>query len=202
MKQEERRKQTIQLLLDTTKALIKEKGCHSLTMKDIMEKSGLSKGAIFHYVRSKDEIFAWVLQERLEETHARFLNEVQHGPQTFEGPMQQIVHRLPLLEDPEEMINQVLLYLIGKKDEPAVANVLKQFYELAVQRSKQWIETGQQHQVIPPSVDPGKTAELFVLLSLGLRVRSAFPLLTPTYTSQDFSSFMIHVLQSGCGLNK
>ena len=66
MKQEERRKQTIRLLLDATKELIREKGGHSITMKDIMDQSGLSKGSIFHYVKSEDEIFVWVLQDRLE----------------------------------------------------------------------------------------------------------------------------------------
>lgn len=90
MKQEERRQQTIRLLLDTTKGLIQEKGCHSITLKDIMDKSGLSKGAIFHYVKSKDEIFVWVLQERLEETNERFMNEVEQGRQTFDEPMQKI----------------------------------------------------------------------------------------------------------------
>src|SRR5689334_22421219 len=39
MKQEERRQQTTRQLLEATKALIGEKGCHVITMKDIMERS-------------------------------------------------------------------------------------------------------------------------------------------------------------------
>ncbi|MCH1640997.1 hypothetical protein MJ257_12850 [Paenibacillus timonensis] len=38
-----------------------------------------------------------------------------------------------------------------------------------------WIVTGQEHGVIPETVDAGKTAELFVLLSLGLRTRASLP---------------------------
>lgn len=58
MKQEERRQQTIRRLLDTTKALIEDVGCKSLTMKDIVDRSCLFKGAIFHYVKSKNEFLS------------------------------------------------------------------------------------------------------------------------------------------------
>jgi AcrR family transcriptional regulator len=194
LKQGDRRQQTTQLLLDSTKELIGEKGCHSVTLKDIMEKSGLSKGAIFHYVKSKDEIFAWVLQERLEETNERFMNEVEQGHKTFNGPMQKITDRLPALDDAKDVTNKVLMYLLGKEDQPMVAEALKQYYERSVHLSKQWILTGQRHGVIPESVGADKTAEMFVLLSLGLRVRSSIPLAQASFNNQDYSSFMVNIL--------
>jgi AcrR family transcriptional regulator len=196
LKQEERRQQSIRLLLDTTKELIREKGCHSITMKDIMEKSGFSKGAIFHYVKSKDEIFVWVLLERLEETNERFMNVVEQGGTTFDGPMQKIIDSLQTLEDAQDVTNKALMYLLGKEEQPAVAEALKQFYERSVHLSKQWIMSGQQHGVIPESVDTDKTAEMFVLLSLGLRVRSSFPFAAASFKTQDFSTFMVHILKS------
>lgn len=196
MKQEERRQQTTKLLLDSTKELIREKGCHSITMKDIMEKSGLSKGAIFHYVNSKDEIFAWVLQERLEETNNQFMNEVDQDHPTFDNPMQKITESLSALEDGQDVTNKVLMYLLGKEDQPLVADVLKQYYERSVHVSKQWIMTGQEHGVIPESVDTDKTAEMFVLLSLGLRLRSSIPLAWNSFNIQDYSLFMRDMLQT------
>jgi AcrR family transcriptional regulator len=196
LKQEERRQQTTKLLVDSTKELIREKGCHSITMKDIMDISGLSKGAIFHYVKSKDEIFAWVLQERLEETNERFMNEVEQGRPTFESPMQKITESLSALEDSQDVTNKVLMYLLGKEDQPLVADVLKQYYERSVHVSKQWIQTGQEHGVIPESVDTDKTAEMFVLLSLGLRLRSSIPLAGTSFNTQDYSLFMRDMLQS------
>lgn len=195
MKQEERRQQTTRQLIDATKELIREKGCHSVTLKDIMEKSELSKGAIFHYFKSKDEIFVSVLQERLEETNERFVNEVEQGRRTFDGPMRQIARGLPALEDAQDITNKILMYLLGREDQPAVAEALKQFYERSVQLSKQWIATGQRHGVIPESVDTDKTAEMFVLLSLGLRIRSSFPIAPASFTAADFSSFMVNILR-------
>lgn len=196
MKNEDRRKQTIRQLLDATKELLREKSCHAITMKDIMEKSELSKGAIFHYVKSKDEIFAWVLQERLEETNQQFMKEVEQRGGTFDGPMQTISSSLTALEDANEVTNKVLMYLLGKEDEPAVAEVLQNFYKRSVHLSKQWILIGQQHGVIQGSVDPDKTAEMFVLLSFGLRVRSSFQTIPASFTAQDLSSFMVRTLKT------
>jgi AcrR family transcriptional regulator len=195
LKQEERRAQTIRQLLEATKELLAEKGCHAVTMKDIMDKSELSKGAIFHYVKSKNEIFAWVLQEQLEEINKQFMNEVERVPKTFDGPMRKISENLAKLEDEQDVTNKVLMYLFGKQDEPAVAEVLKNFYERSVYFSKQWILSGQQHGVILESVDAAKTAEMFVLLSLGLRVRSSFPITSIACTAQDLSSFMVGMLK-------
>ncbi|GIP58492.1 TetR/AcrR family transcriptional regulator [Paenibacillus woosongensis] len=196
MKNEDRRKQTIRQILDATKELLREKNCHTITMKDIMEKSELSKGAIFHYVKNKDEIFAWVLQDRLEEINEQFMKEVEQGEKTFDGPMLAISSNLAALENANEVTNKVLMYLLGREDEPAVAEVLHHFYQRSVHLAKQWIVIGQQHGVIQESVDSERTAEMFVLLSFGLRVRSSFLKVPVSYTAQDLSSFMAATLKN------
>lgn len=196
MKNEDRRKQTIRQILDSTKELLREKNCHTITMKDIMEKSELSKGAIFHYVKNKDEIFAWVLQDRLEEINEQFIKEVEQGEKTFDGPMLAISSNLAALENANEVTNKVLMYLLGREDEPAVAEVLHHFYQRSVHLAKQWIVIGQQHGVIQESVDSERTAEMFVLLSFGLRVRSSFLKVPVSYTAQDLSSFMAATLKN------
>ncbi|MDQ1914853.1 TetR/AcrR family transcriptional regulator [Paenibacillus sp. GD4] len=194
MKQEERRQQTIRLLVDTTRELIREKGCHSITMQDIMGRSGLSKGAIFHYVKSKNEIFVWVLQEGLEETNKRFMNEVEQGRRNFEEPMQKIKESIITYENPHNVTNKVLLYLLGKEEEPAVAEALRQYYERSVYLSKVWIETGQLHGVIPKTVEAEKTAEMFVMMTFGLRVRSSIPYTNAAFKAQDVTEFIIDIL--------
>ncbi|MCR2805867.1 TetR/AcrR family transcriptional regulator [Paenibacillus soyae] len=197
MKQEERREHTIRLLLETTEGLVREKGCHAITMKDIMERSGLSKGAIFHYVKSKDELYVWLLQKRLEETNRQFHLEVASGPPTFEGPMGKIEESIQSFGNPQDVTNKVLMYLLGKEDEPIIAEALRQYDERSVSLSRQWIEVGQQHGVIPPSVDAAKTAELFVMLTFGLRVRSSIPQGGgAVFGAEELSSFMARMLQS------
>jgi len=197
LKQEERRQQTIRRLMDTTKELIVEKGCHSITMQDIMIKSGLTKGAIFHYVKSKNEIFIWVLQERLEETNGSFMNEVEHGRRNFDDPMQEIKKSILAYENPHDITNKVLLYLLGKEDDPMVAEALNQYYDRSVYLSKLWIETGQKHGVIPETVDAEKTGDMFTLMTLGLRIRSSIPQAKAIFKAQDLSEFIRDILNGG-----
>lgn len=194
MKQEERRQQTIQLLLSTTKELIREKGCDAVTMKDIMERSGLSKGAIFHYVNSKDQIFAWVLQESLEEVDQRFQNRVKSSGKELDGPLLELTKRFPFLGDPKDVVNQILVYLLSKTGRPEIEDVLKQFYDQSVCLSRQWIKSGQDHGVIPASVDMEKMGELFVLISLGLRMRSFLPVEGSSFQVDDFAAFLKETL--------
>lgn len=195
MKQEERRLQTTRLLLETTEALIREKGCHAVRIQDIMERSGLSKGAIFHYVKNKDELFLRLLQERLEETNRRFMEAVGQS-RDFAGPMGKIAESLRAYDRREDVTNKAMIYLLGKADDPAVADALRSYYERSVRLSGTWIETGQRHGVIPASVDAGRTAELFVLMTLGLRVRSLIPGAPATLAAEDAAAFMAEILQS------
>lgn len=56
MKQEEKSLLSRNKILEASGALFAEKGFDSTTMQDIMERSGLSKGAIYHHFKSKEEI--------------------------------------------------------------------------------------------------------------------------------------------------
>ncbi|MDI4649791.1 TetR/AcrR family transcriptional regulator [Cohnella hashimotonis] len=197
MKQEERRQQTTQRLLEATKFLIAEKGCQAITMQDIVSRSGLSKGAIFHYVKNKNEIFVWVLQERLEETNASFMNEVEQGRRTFDEPMRRIGDSIVAYDNPQDITNKVLVYLLGKEDDPTVAEALRQYYERSVQLSKTWIETGQRYGVIPATVDADKTGDLFTLMTLGLRIRSSIPRAQAIYRAEDLTAFIRDMLTRG-----
>src|SRR5690606_10976138 len=101
MSRDMRREQTRERLLAATEALIREKGCAQLTLRDIMEVTGLSKGGIFHHVKSKDELLGRVLEERLEALNRRF-SEAAERERSFEAPLREIAAGLPLLTDPDD----------------------------------------------------------------------------------------------------
>lgn len=56
MKQEEKSLLSKNKILEASEALFAEKGFDATTMQDIMARSGLSKGAIYHHFKSKEEI--------------------------------------------------------------------------------------------------------------------------------------------------
>ncbi|WP_248925392.1 TetR/AcrR family transcriptional regulator [Paenibacillus hamazuiensis] len=195
MKRELKREQTLQLLLGSTEQLVREKGCAKTTLNDIMERSGLSKGAIFHYVKGKDELFALVLKSKIDDTNRRFF-EVANQPQAgFEGPMKEIAGSFSKMEKSDEVANQIFRYMLGRSDEPVALDILREFYDYSVKISRHWIETGQQHGVIPTDIDTEKTAELFVLLSFGLRMRSGIAPENFAMTPEDLMKYMASTLQ-------
>lgn len=196
MDRETKRRKTRRLLLDETKALVQEKGCNYMTLNDIIKRTGLSKGAIYHYVKSKDELLALVLEERMAEINDRFFAKVKQGRREFDGPLQEIVKKLPSLQDPHEATNQIFLYLISKNDQPAVSEIINKFYDQAVQLSKQWITAGQDAGVISRAVHTDKTAELFMLISYGFRMRSSISENAHAFNADDFSILMADLLQS------
>ena len=48
--------QTVEKILDAAAALFAEKGYQSTTLQDIIDATGLSKGAVYHHFRSKEEM--------------------------------------------------------------------------------------------------------------------------------------------------
>lgn len=172
MNREAKREQTKERLIEATKLLILEKGCDRLTLNDIMERAELSKGGIFHHVRSKDDLLIRILEERVEETNRQFI-AARKRERSFEAPFRSIADSIPELENPDDAGNRVFVHLLGRSGRPEVRDALRHFYEQTLNLSRQWIVSGQEAGVIPASVDADKSAELFVLLSLGLRVRGA-----------------------------
>jgi AcrR family transcriptional regulator len=199
MKQEERREQTKRILLEATEELIREQGCSQTTLNDIMKRSGLSKGAIFHYVSSKDELFVHVLRAKLAEQNEQFMSEVnkQGDIKQFDGPMNTITNSMSRLESRDDVSNLIFMYLIGKSDQPEIADIVAGFYREATATSKKWIVTGQEAGVIPESIDAERTAELFELLSFGLRMRGLIGVDSHVFTTKDYADFIIDILRPG-----
>ncbi len=199
MKNEERRQLSQQKLLQAARELLREKNVHAITMNDLMERSGLSKGAIFHYVRSRDEIFIWLLNERLESVDAEFEHEVEQQQEPdFYRPMDAIIKRMMELIDPQEMTNRVFLYLLGKEEDPLIRQALQDFQRQSVQYAERWIVRGQERSVIPATVDARFVAEYFTLIQFGLRVSHSFAD-TPTDAQLHMSQLREHMIRSLLG---
>jgi AcrR family transcriptional regulator len=70
----ERKKQ----ILDAAMIVFSRKGFHQARMDDIVKQSGLSKGTIYWYFRSKDEIITTILGDHFEREFTN-LGEIHNG---------------------------------------------------------------------------------------------------------------------------
>ncbi len=68
--------ETVQKILDTAERLFVEKGYDRASLQDIIEATGLSKGAIYHHFASKEDIFYSVC-DRIGQHNAEVLAKVR-----------------------------------------------------------------------------------------------------------------------------
>lgn len=70
---------TIQKILDTAERLFTEKGYERSSLQDIIDATGLSKGAIYHHFSSKEDIFYSVCH-RIGQRNSEVLSKVRDAP--------------------------------------------------------------------------------------------------------------------------
>lgn len=187
---------SFQLILDTAEQLIREKGCRQTTLQDIIDRSGLSKGAIYHYVSGKDELFGLILKSRMEEVNAKFFEAVaEQQTASVDRPLQAIAEGMARSSGHLDVSNKIFIYLLGQMDNPKVAELVRGIYEHTLATSSRWIRVGQESGVIPPSVDAQKIATMFVTFMYGMRVQNV---IDPAHGSPelgDIYQMMIRSLQ-------
>ncbi|KMY54375.1 hypothetical protein AC623_10910 [Bacillus sp. FJAT-27231] len=162
---------TFQTILLATEELILEKGCRNTTLKDIIERTGLSKGAIYHYVASKDELFGLILKFKIEQENEKFNQIVHHqmSGAAHAGQFGVVTEFFHSRQNTNDVGNLIFIYLLSQDDEK-VKNILNSVYQYSKSTGIQWIEMGQTNGVIPPTIDAEKMAALFMTFSYGLRV--------------------------------
>lgn len=73
-------KQTIENIISISAKLFTEKGYDETSMQDIVNALGMSKGAIFHHFKSKEDIFNAIINRKsayVEQTLNKWIDEMQ-----------------------------------------------------------------------------------------------------------------------------
>lgn len=68
--------ETVRKILDTAERLFIEKGYEHASLQDIIQETGLSKGAIYHHFTSKEDIFYFVC-DRIGQRNAEVLSKIR-----------------------------------------------------------------------------------------------------------------------------
>lgn len=162
---------TLLLLLEATEELILEKGCQHTTLQDILHKSGVSKGAVYHYVNSKDELFALILKEKQLTVDEQFSEEVS-ASEDGDAPFQGIAQRLNKIAHTDVVSNLIFIYLLSKMENTIISETLQVLHDSAVHMGAEWIKVGKEHKVIPEEVDEERLSEMFNVFKYGLVVQN------------------------------
>lgn len=128
----EKSNQKKQFILETARTIFMEKGYKDVTMKDIVDACGISRGGLYLYFESTNEIFQEVLRLESQETDDLFAVKIQENATAAD------IMALLLKEQKKELLRKknsltIAIYeyyfanKIGKKE-----NVLRSQFEGAV----------------------------------------------------------------------
>ncbi|WP_308637353.1 TetR/AcrR family transcriptional regulator [Paenibacillus silvisoli] len=189
-------KSSFQTIMDAAEALIQEKGCRQTTLQDIIQRTGMSKGAIYHYVSSKDELFGLVLKSRVEQINARF-TEIVASPDTagLGNPLQLIAEGMVRSTSHQDVTNKIFIYLLSQMDNAKVEAILQDIYRFTLDTCTGWIEVGKLHKVIPAEADGAQIANMLVMFMYGLRVQNTILPDQSPMSVQDLIVFMSKALR-------
>ena len=91
MNQREKSFATKNKILNAASMLFLEKGYEETTMQDIMESSGVSKGAIYHYFVSKQEIISFMIKDAQKHINTRFLEIADDNSLSVEEKIKAVI---------------------------------------------------------------------------------------------------------------
>ncbi len=79
-----KREKTRELILDASYSLFAEKGFKQVTMKDVCEVTGMSRGGLYSHFSGTDELFEAVLERMTEKSSMDFQEEIKKGTSAVE----------------------------------------------------------------------------------------------------------------------
>ena len=155
--------------------VVGEKGYHATRVSDIVERAGLSKGAMYHQFKSKRELFISMFREMMEGYRDRMLEAMEQMEEA------EAIFRLTYDEfaahfeaSPAMAKGMMEFYFIAMREEEVRATFLAMYQEL-VDAAAGIIELGVKNGEFAADIDPHETAWTFftagdglVLVHLGL----------------------------------
>lgn len=166
-------------ILQTSLKLFLQKNFKEVTMKEIVDKTGFSKGAFYHYFSSKEQVFAEVIrhffqetmtldhsklpQDSLKEFYTAILNKTEQDKTTIEQSVS---------ADTQSPFNNNFYYLIFD-----AMRLLPDFkaQQLASQKAelsawKKIIKTARKNKEIDSRMTDEQLAKLFIYLGDGVTI--------------------------------
>jgi len=178
-------------ILDTARKVFMEKGFKRVTMKDIVEACDISRGGLYLYFNSTEEIFMEVLRMESEETDDVFSGNVKEDSTATDILMIFLKEQKKELMRKKDTLTQATYEFyfenkLSKKDD-----ILKKQFESAVFVLRKLIETGVESEEFYCE-DPESAARNIMLVLEGLKISAQ----TIGVTSESADKQLLYILKS------
>ncbi len=161
-----------QYILTTARKVFMEKGYSAVTMKDIVDACEISRGGLYLYFSSTDELFREVLKQESEETDDTFAGQIGEKPTPSD------ILAVFLKEQKKELLHKgdsltiaKYEYLFANSEIPKKDNYLRKQFESGVKVLTKLFESGIEAGEFSCE-DPAGTARNFMYVIEGLKITS------------------------------
>ena len=138
-------------ILEAAATVFARLGFHKARMDDIVQEAGLSKGAVYWYFESKDEIFTTILDRFMERYHEDF-QRISQGegpiPDQFRTMMKTLAQEIDMLSNFMPIIYEY--YAVAAREEAirrTIDQYLTSYTDLLEELIKQGAERGELKEV-------------------------------------------------------
>lgn len=178
-------------ILDTARKVFMEKGFKRVTMKDIVEACDISRGGLYLYFSSTEEIFLEVLRMESEETDDVFSDNVKEDSTATDILMLFLKEQKKELLRKKDTLTQATYEFyfenkLSKKDD-----ILKKQFESAVFVLRKLIETGVESEEFYCENPEGAARNIMLVLE-GLKISAQ----TIGVTSESVDKQLLYILKS------
>lgn len=160
---EEYKKQKRTEILQAAATIFGVKGYYSTTMDDLVKATGVSKGAIYHYYSSKEEVYEHMLQQQVEQTIQTLEEKFAPLPSTKEkvGMLFDLYTSNEWLMEPKinNVRNQLERWIAGSRADER--NIYEKHSEVFYSFLKNILQKGQESGEISMDIDTSHAAKLF-----------------------------------------
>jgi len=134
-------------ILDAAMVVFARSGFHEARMDDIVQESGLSKGTLYWYFKSKEEIIT-AISQRLFATDIESVESLLNAEGTVSERLQQLIRdRVQGLQEMSDVVAILVEFYAAALHQDGVRQLIKayfqNFYELLVALIEQGIERGE-----------------------------------------------------------
>jgi AcrR family transcriptional regulator len=133
---QEYKEQAKSRIIDTARQIFSEKGYHETTMEDVGKALGVSKGALYLYFPSKEELFKAIV-EKWDRTIREMLLSSFEDKKLTDGLGDLIDH---LLTDREEYIGLTFEFISQASRDPSIRKILRENYDKNVKTITAFLE--------------------------------------------------------------
>ncbi|MFC4798747.1 TetR/AcrR family transcriptional regulator [Neobacillus sp. GCM10023253] len=164
-------------ILDSAFVCFAQKGFLIATVDDIVQHSGISKGAIYNYFKSKDEIFLELMKASTEATYEKLTGELG----TCTNSIDKIIHLFDMYLSPKdrEDIGNIVVHdefkLHASRHPELLEKLNQRRHEYFIQLFSQIIKEGQHSGEIKKDLKPEIYANVFWSMIDGAMIQTIYP---------------------------